>query len=513
MKLRFVFSLFVAFQFFGSANAQVSEQDQKYWQWMQSNLIAQERLLNYHRTMVAADTLITHVNILMLPDSEILEDAALFIQDGKIVWIGATSDAPVVSDVQTIDAEGGFLVPGLMDMHVHTMNDADYLLQLSMGITTIREMNGFKWLLNRQQAVDNNELFAPNMFVVSQIFNSNDLNGFAIPVTTPEEAVTEVRRAAREGYGAIKIHNGLALDVFQAIAAEAQRVGLPLVGHIPVSATVEEAIGAGMRTSEHLKGYIIDNTLQISEEDWVTASIDTEMYIAPTFSTYRQKLRGNDSLELFYAQSHLVPPYRRLLWMAVASQEVTEKTILRQAAFSKQEEIFKKLLPLNLRWLAGTDAGDYDQLVPGLSLIEELEIMEGFGLSPLETLKAATTNAADAMDWQERTGRIAVGLQADLILLDENPLETVSNLRSLRSVMLRGIWIDDPVALRITTEDYIGTTYDYSGPILEDAVERAEGIMNEGYVLSDRDLGAWAYFMRKAGREDLSDRLGEMRQD
>ncbi len=150
-------------------------------------------------------------------------------------------------------------------------------------------------------------------------------------------------------------------------------------------------------------------------------------------------------------------------------------------------------------------------MIPGFALIEELEIMESFGLSTLETLKAATTNAADAMGRSDRIGRIEPGLQADFILLSANPLDGVGNLRALEGVMVRGHWIDEPASLRLPVSAYDGTTDAMTRENLLAAVGRAEYIYGNGYVPSSLDLESWAQMMAGQGHDDLAQRLLALR--
>jgi hypothetical protein len=135
-------------------------------------------------------------------------------------------------------------------------------------------------------------------------------------------------------------------------------------------------------------------------------------------------------------------------WRNSAAQALDDLTRKRQTILTMSREIFETLRPRGVRWLAGTDSGAYDLMVPGPALIDELETMERLGLPAVDVLSAATTNAADAMRWSTRIGRIATGMQADLLILRDNPLETVHNLRSVESVSVRGMWLEDAQALR-----------------------------------------------------------------
>ena len=146
-------------------------------------------------------------------------------------------------------------------------------------------------------------------------------------------------------------------------------------------------------------------------------------------------------------------------------------------------------------------------MVPGEALIEELEIMEGLGLAPLEALRSATSRAARAMGWSDRTGHIAPGMSADLILLKKNPLETVSNLRTLQAVMVRGIWLPHPADLVVNGESLDRSATDVDRRQLEEAVELAEKHAAAGYAQSTVSLDIWIGLAEEHGETDLADRL------
>ena len=485
---------------------ELSPQARYAWLHMQGNLLAQKRLLELGK-LAPADTLITEVNLVDVTTGTIRRNVSVLVRNGRIDWIRDGVVTAASDGVTRINGANQYLAPGLTDMHVHTHDDADYLLHLAFGVTSIREMNGWPWRLKRRELLEAGKLLAPNMFIVSRILNSSDFGGYAIAVNTEEQARTAVREAASDGYDAIKTHNGLTNAVFMAIVDEAHSHGLEVVGHIPVRVKVTDAIKAGMHTAEHFKGYIDDSILEISEEDWLTPSIDMEMYLTPTFYAYREHQRGVAAQEVLDNSANMVLPHRHLAWQRYAEQEADELTRLRQTILPKSEEIFKTLLPHNIQWLAGTDSGGYELMVPGEALIEELEIMEDLGLTPLEALRSATTRAARAMNWTNRIGNIAPGMSADLILLEQNPLETVSNLRTLQAVMIRGIWLPDPASLIVNGESINRSDTSVDRQQFEDAVRLAEKHAAAGYAQSTLSLATWNRVAEEIGATDLADRL------
>ena len=115
-----------------------------------------------------------------------------------------------------------------------------------------------------------------------------------------------------------------------------------------------------------------------------------------------------------------------------------------QRVFELSKEIFKKLLKINAQFISGTDSGGgYPFMIPGFSLHEELRIFAELGMSPYEILRTTTVHAAEAMRKSHESGTVEVGKRADLLLISQNPLENIANLRGKKGVMVRGIWISD----------------------------------------------------------------------
>jgi len=485
---------------------ELSPQARYAWLHMQGNLLAQKQLLELGQ-LTPTDTLITDVNLVDVIAGTVQEDVSVLVRDGKIDWVGDGGDVADLDGVTRISGANQYLAPGLTDMHVHTHDDADYLLHLAFGVTSIREMNGWPWRLERRRQLEAGKLLAPNMYITSRILNSSDLGGYAIALETTEQARIAVREAATDGYDAIKVHNGLSNEIYMGIIDEAHRLGLEVVGHIPVRVKVSEAIAAGMHTAEHFKGYIDDSNLEISGDDWLTPSTDMDMYLTPTFYAYREHQRAAAAQKILEDSGNRVLPHRHVAWQRYVEQEADRLTRLRQTILPKSEEIFRTLSPYNVKWLAGTDSGGYELMVPGEALVEELEILQGLGLSPLEALRSATTRAAQAMSWTDRTGHIAPGMNADLILLSRNPLESVSNLRTLQAVMVRGIWLPDPASLVVN-----GASIDVSATAVgrrqfEEAVTLSEQHAAAGYAQSTMSLDLWISLAEELGETDLADRL------
>jgi len=269
---------------------------------------------------------------------------------------------------------------------------------LTRGVTTLREMDGFPWMLRARDMAAENALLIPNLYVAGHILSNRAWPFYMTQIDTPQEARDAVKAQAKMGYDFIKIHNSLPEPLFSAVFDAANEAGLDVVGHTPHEITIAHAIATGMRTEEHFKGYILDANLQITNEDYVAVTRGANIWHVPTFAAYHDHLRGPAAMALAAEQDSLklVPRWLRTAWLRQANEPVDKLTELRQTILPKSREIFTHLRPVTDRLVAGTDTGNLAFEVPGYSLQEEVRIFESLGLSAFEALKTATLNQAIA---------------------------------------------------------------------------------------------------------------------
>jgi hypothetical protein len=234
-----------------------------------------------------------HVTVVSMAHPGVETDQCVIVDGGVVRVIGPAPTTPVPPGARVIDAGGRWLIPGLVDMHVHTFQSSGaYLLDLANGVTSVREMNGFSWLLSMRAEAHASALLAPSLYVAGHLLNGESMDWYATVVTTPEEARRAVDRQRTAGYDFIKVHNILRPAVFDAICAEARSAGLDVVGHVPHDITVAHAIACPMRTIEHFTGYVLDAGLTLSTEDYVGATRGAEVWNTPTFYNWRESARG-----------------------------------------------------------------------------------------------------------------------------------------------------------------------------------------------------------------------------
>lgn len=416
-----------------------------HWHYLIEELDVSEWHHRVSQKLRPCDLVIRNVNVVPMDRETILKGQTVFIAGGRIQAISPFEKSKKIDTEKEIDGTGKYLIPGLTDMHVHNLeSNSQQLLNLAHGVTSVRDLDGFKWMLQLRDHINDQKIVAPRMFVSGTILNQNSFGGYARLVRTEADARRAVREQAQDGYDFIKVHNSLTLANFQAIAKEAKKQQVPLVGHIPVGISVQQAVDAGMRTFEHFKGYIDDSTLTLTDEDYVTATDGAKLWNSPTFVTYLGHLRGEDALKILAQKPYasLVSPRLQKAWKSTVDRPLDSLTRQRQNIFPLSRKIFADLRSLNsAKFVAGTDSGSLEMLVPGIALQQELQIFRQLGMSPFEALQTATTNAAAALNQSESMGMIKVGFVPDLVLLEANPLDDINNIKSIAGVIANSTWI------------------------------------------------------------------------
>jgi imidazolonepropionase-like amidohydrolase len=459
----------------------------------------------------AQDFVVRDVTLISVSEGRAVPNQSVVVKDGRITAVGPSASVRYARGMRTVNGTGAYLIPGLTDMHVHQLvSSSQHLLNLMNGVTSVRDMDGFPWTLRMREAVGRGELLAPNLYITGQILNGSPMGFYARVVTTPEEGRTAVREDKASGFDFIKVHNIMKPEVYEAVLDEAHKHNIDVVGHIPQGIKVADAIRLGQKTMEHFKGYILDDSLTISQEDYVSATKGADIWLCPTFSTYRDQLRGAEALRALDLPEMRYTSWRdRIDWTKRAHEPITPLIQARQRVLPMSEQIFRELLPVGARFIAGTDSGGgYALMPPGFILHEELRIMEKNGLSPLETLRSATVNAAAAMGRSGEFGTIEPGRRADMVLLSANPLLDSANLAQIQAVIVRGIVLD------LTDLNGIGTNiraiYDpQPAPLsptiathfeIERMIKRMETLHRRGFVFRTHNLKRLEQLLQEEGQ-------------
>jgi len=215
-------------------------------------------------TAYAESTVIFNVNVLPMTSETVLRAKTVIVTDGKITSIGEVRQTPIPEGVNVIDGTDRYLMPGLSEMHAHVPDaDSDSLqrvlnLYVANGVTLLRGMLGEPSQLRLRQQILDGEVLGPRLVTSGPSFNGRSVH-------SPQQAEQMVIDQHALGYDFIKIHPGLELDEFDALARMANKLGIPFAGHVPVDVGVAHALAAGIATIDHLDGYM--QTLIPAHED------------------------------------------------------------------------------------------------------------------------------------------------------------------------------------------------------------------------------------------------------
>jgi imidazolonepropionase-like amidohydrolase len=412
---------------------------------------------------------IQNVTIIPMDAERVLRDQTVIVDGRRIAAVGPSSTTTVPEGATRIDGRGKFLMPGLAEMHGHfpspqglqqygeDFGDRLLFLSVASGVTTVRGMIGGPRDLRVREEVARGVRLGPQIFTAGP-----SINGTSVPDTRAASRTVTEQRAA--GYDLLKIHPGVPRAAFDEVARTARAEGIPFAGHIPADVGLVRALLSGIRTVEHLDGYV-----EALQKDGVavpaqvgffgSAILDTidEAKIAPLAAATRaagawntptqiliDNLYGGASLEEIAARPEMryVPAALREQWRTGAQQ-------FRGPGFDPaQGRRFVELRRKLLRALRDAGAGlllgaDAPQVynVPGFATLRELEALVAAGLTPYQALQAGTRNPALALGVPDSFGTVEVGRRADLVLLDADPLADIRNVWKRAGVVLAGRWL------------------------------------------------------------------------
>ncbi len=430
----------------------------------------------YYSTMVdwligLEELLFTHVNILPMDHEQILEDYTLVVRDGKIVEMGPASITKFTGNAQVVDASGKFLIPALSDMHVHLEGDAwnimyppgsgytsdelnyeDILfVYVAHGITTIQVMSAFPEHISIREKVKKHEIPGPKMVLSRMIDGAG--KAWPPPISTwvnnPEEAAGAVRQAHEAGYDKMKVYSFLDRASYDTIMKTAASLNMPVDGHIPLSTSVDHIIASGQNMVAHSEEFLnfTDDYSQANiqalatslarGEVWMTSTLITSRNLTRLFEHPEEQLSKPGTAYLHPMGADVGAYIYENLYKPIPE---SRREYIREGYTSFQQPFVKAFHSAGGKLLSGSDALIPPNL-PGYELHAELEELVGAGLSPYEALRVSTRNAQEFLGDLETEGTIEAGKDANLVLLNANPLEDISNTREIVGVLCQGSWI------------------------------------------------------------------------
>lgn len=426
-----------------------------------------------HASGPSTTTAFVHVNVVPMDRDRVLRDQTVVVAGGKIVSVG--SKAAIPKDAEVVDCHGtAWLSPGLADMHTHSETKQDLAVYLAQGVTTVLQMGGARagFVDKTVPAVNRGAIPGPHVYASFLVDGNTDYNGFVIK--TPDEARAIVGLAKTNGYDFIKVYVGLAPDVFDALADEGRRQGLPLVGHGVTAVRLERQLAEGQVLVAHAEEFFytfftpagveetdtppaesrIPEAVALAKKYGATATADLATYAAIAHQIQHPELIASI---LARPEAALLSPNDRMGWQASGYFAKTAKL---EAKLAFLQKLVKAMADGGVELVAGTDAPAVPGMLPGFSLHDDLDALEAAGLTRFQVLTTATRAPGTFIartKGGEPFGVVAPGYRADLVLSSGNPLDALATLRAPLGVMVRGQW-RDAAALRQLT-DGVRDTY------------------------------------------------------
>lgn len=412
--------------------------------------------------LAGTSTAFVNVNVVPMTSEVVLEQQTVVVRDGEIVVIGDVDSTPIPEGARVVDGTDRFLMPGLAEMHAHVPEsrapelERYFSLYVANGVTTIRGMLGRPSHVDLRADLEKGAVFGPRLVTSGPSLNGRSVNG-------DEQARQQVVQQQAAGYDFVKIHPGLSAEEFDAIADEANSLDFPFAGHVTVAAGVVRVLEKRQATIDHLDGYFAAllppaspglggyggffdvfladeiDAERIGEIARATAEAGT--WNVPTEVLVEQFINDTPISELRNRPEMRYMPRETVAgWARAKEEQLADRNYdpdVAALAIELRRRLILELHRAGAGLLLGSDSPQIFN-VPGFSLHRELDILVEAGLTPYEALYTGT--AAVARFLGSNGGIVVEGRNADLILLDANPLEDIRNSRRIHGVMLRGTW-------------------------------------------------------------------------
>jgi imidazolonepropionase-like amidohydrolase len=415
---------------------------------------------------------ITNVTVIDAAHARRVAAQTVLLEGDRILAIGKTGSVGIPADALRVEGRGKYLIPGLVDMHVHLFNNSshrppnDWMFPLFVanGVTGVREMlslpEQIAQIARWRDAVEKGELIAPRVLAA----------GVAVWAKDDAAARQQVRAAKTAGADFIKVFSELPAPQWRAVLDEAHVLGIAVDGHVPADVALTDSARAGQRTAEHLmQAYEACSSIEaralkeragLAGDKAVALRDEQEREILETFDASACKRAATSvaaaqqvqvpTLVLAHFENSragvdlaadprwpLLRADEQARWQRALADNTPEDAKLAASRWDISCRIVRALHAAGVPILAGTDT-PMPLNYPGYSLHDELELLVSCGLSNAEALRSATSGPADLLKLMATTGSVDLGKRADLVLLDADPLNDIHNLRRIQAVILAG---------------------------------------------------------------------------
>lgn len=376
-------------------------------------------------------------------------DSVVIIRNGRIVAAGPRSQITIPHGMKVVNASGQTLLPGLWEMHTHYSGVEFGPALLAAGITTARDCGGeFQFLTSLRDELEKHHGLGPRLLLAGLVDSSGPDAFGAVSADTAEEGRAVVARYKAAGFQQIKLYTLLKPDVVKAISEEAHRLGMTVTGHVPSALDAITGVEAGMDQINHL-GFVTpvlrapsgnrsdrnDGPIDLNSERVGKAIAFFQQHhtvVDPTASWGEMAGHSRDVEVSSFEPGIAKAPYTVASKFLSLGSPASESERF-HARMAESRAVIGALHKAGIPIVAGSDTG-----LIGYGLHRELELYVEAGMSPLEAIQAATIIAAHAMNLDDDSGSIEPGKRADLVLVNGNPLQNISDIRKVSRMVTNG---------------------------------------------------------------------------
>jgi imidazolonepropionase-like amidohydrolase len=417
--------------------------------------------------------IINNVTVVDVRTGALLADQTVTLERNHIASVGPSKSAKYPRNAPSVNGRGCFLIPGLWDMHVHLVfgdwfpgaKEITLPMLIANGVTGVRDMGSeLEVVQDWRNEIEAGRLLGPRIFTSGPMLDGPKPRfPSSIAITTPEDGRRAVDDLKRRGADFIKLQSLIPREAVFAIADEAKKHEIPFEGHVPDSVRASEMSDAGMKSFEHLIGIFEGSSP--NEDDFLKGSKTEGRFLAtydPARATALAALlaknrtwqcptlvweRGGNLVDVTDFAKDGRAKYAPAAWKNKTWKRFTNEILegyggddlgARRKFIDKELEVVQLMHKAGVQFLAGTDTPPGVYVFPGFSLHEELQRFVAAGFTPLEALQTATLNPARFWGMEEQMGTIEKGKLADLVLLNANPLENISNTQKIAAVIVNG---------------------------------------------------------------------------
>ncbi len=411
----------------------------------------------------------------------------IYITNGRITKLESASEEITTKATQTINASGKYILPGFWDNHVHfrggdsliKANKAFLKLFIMNGVTTVRDAGGDLAIpvLDWRKQINEDKLIGPTIFTSGpKLDGANATWAGSLPVENEEDITIALDSVQELGVDFVKLYDSrIDGDLYLKTVEEATKRGLITSGHMPFTVMFEDNINSGIGTIEHLyfvlKGCSsqeasITNSIRNKEfgfwgsmeklmatysdstaQKTFTSLKENNRFVVPTLHigdvlSYLDEVNHENDVYLKLMDKGVIKTYEGRINRALNASEKARSDRKELNTFFKA--LTKSLNDAGVKLLAGSDSGAYNSYTyPGISMHKELEAMVKVGMSQLEALQTSAYNGAEFLRKSTDYGTISEGKISDLVLLNDNPLEDITNTRKI-DLVIKGLQVSDP---------------------------------------------------------------------